>query len=217
MIGILLALQVSDWNQARKDRGQEIELLQDVVDTLELNQQMLEGYISLIDRSNQSTEIILSAIENKTDYDGSLDKSILHSFEQWSQSFVSEVGFEGLKNAGLDIVQSDTLRKELVNLFENTYPIRRENIEVWQTDQQILKYMDENFTWHGEDISDKDSMSPKDWNAVMNDDYFYSILKRLSTQRMFIQNNQRECLEETVRILALVNAELAERGMGGDE
>ena len=43
MAGILLALQVSDWNQERKDRAEETEILVRLKEEMEASQRFIEG------------------------------------------------------------------------------------------------------------------------------------------------------------------------------
>ena len=204
MIGILLALQVNNWNEWRKDREKEKKVLVEIAETLELNTQILNGYIRNIDESAISSDVILRGIENNIGYSDTLDRHFLGTFQQWSQSFVSQAGFEGLKSTGLELIQFDTLRKEIVTLFENTYAVMREDIEVWQIDQFIFKYMDENFIWFG------GKASPKNFEFVMNDHYYFSIVHRVMRQNSYMRSFQMKSLQETQRVLQLVNDELGE-------
>ena len=74
-----------------------------------------------------------------------IQQHFLVSFQQWTESFVSHAGFEGLKNIGMELIRSKPLRNEIVSLFEKTYATMKERIEAWQIDPFIFKYMDENF------------------------------------------------------------------------
>jgi hypothetical protein len=204
VIGILIALQINNWNEWRKDRIKEQKVLEEIVVTLELNVRILNGYINNLDASNVSNEVILKGIENDLAYSDSLDLHFLKSFQQWAQSFVSKAGFEGLKNAGLELIQSDKLRVELVNLFENTYSVMREDVEVWQIDPFIFKYMDENFVWSS------GKAYPKNYDFVMNDHYFFSIVHRLMSQSNHLRGILESGLEETQRVLQLIKEELGE-------
>ena len=84
MIGILLALQVNNWNEWRKDRIQEGEILEEIAETLEMNIGILDRYIQQLATSNRANYIILDCIENKTEYSDTLDVHFLSSFEQYT-------------------------------------------------------------------------------------------------------------------------------------
>lgn len=73
MIGILLELQVNNWNEERKKGILQTKLLQDMVENLESNIRALEKMLERNRRDNQSSEIIISVIENRTTYNDSLD------------------------------------------------------------------------------------------------------------------------------------------------
>lgn len=63
MIGILLALQVNNWNEWRKDRVKEKVILFDLVKNLEINIQTFKEDIEWLQSNNRSSELILSTIE----------------------------------------------------------------------------------------------------------------------------------------------------------
>jgi len=203
MVGILLALQVNNWNEWRKNRMKEISALHEIIETLELNVQIFTRYIDGIEANNRSKEIILNGIENKIAYSDTLDRHFLEAFVQWSEGFVSYSGFDALKNNGIDLILSDTVRKEIITLFENSYAVTREDIENWTFDQFIFKYMDENFIWY-EGLKAR----PKDFKFVMNDHYFLSIIHRLIRQNNHIKGILSGSLEETQRVLQLIKDEL---------
>jgi hypothetical protein len=205
VIGILIALQINNWNEWRKDRIKEKEVLNQIIETLEINEQILSGYIKAMDLSNQSNKIIIDAIDKDIDYSDTLDRHFLISFQQWTEGFVSHAGYERLKNIGMELIRSEPLRNEIVSLFENTYATMKERIEAWQIDPFIFKYMDENFIW-----LESGRASPKDFDSVMNDHYYYSILHRLVRTHQYMSRIQLDNYEETQRIVDLIKDELGE-------
>jgi hypothetical protein len=203
VIGILIALQINNWNEWRKDRIKEEKSLQEIIETLDLNVQILSGYIEDIEFNVRSKQIILDVIDNKIAYSDTLDRHFLFAFVQWSDCFVSYSGFDALKNNGIDLILSASLRQEIITLFESSYAVMKEDIQNWTFDQFIFKYMDENFIWY-----DTVKAVPKDFNFVMNDHYFLSIVHRLVRQNNRIKNMLSESLNETQRVLQLIKEEL---------
>ena len=57
VIGILIALQINNWNEWRKDRIIEKEILHDLQLTLESNIAVIKGRISYFDRGQKAGQI----------------------------------------------------------------------------------------------------------------------------------------------------------------
>ena len=66
VIGILIALQINNWNEWRSDRITESEVLLELTKNMEMNIAKLEGLLIQIEGHNRSGDIILSAIQNET-------------------------------------------------------------------------------------------------------------------------------------------------------
>ena len=56
VIGILIALQINNWNEWRKDRIKESKSLQEIIETLELNVQILSNYIEVIEANKDEIQ-----------------------------------------------------------------------------------------------------------------------------------------------------------------
>ena len=197
MVGILLALQVNNRNEWRKDRVNEKKVLSELIKTLELNNEILEENTNEMITSNKSAQIVLSFIDNEWSYSDSLDFHFDRVRMQWTFNFVSQSGFESLKDAGLDIVQSDTLRQEIINLFENTYPRMQERVRLFQPfDLNLRKYIDENFVWiPSSDLVDR--LVPRNYDRLIGDHYYRAIVVRLLDERDWFAELQLVCMKET--------------------
>ena len=68
MIGILLALQVNNWNENRKIKIKEIKTLKELLSDLAQNLNDIEGNIVRLKDSKKSNEIILYHMENNLPY-----------------------------------------------------------------------------------------------------------------------------------------------------
>ena len=73
MIGILLAVQVNNWNENRKTKIKEIKILMELRSDLVQNLADLEENIDAFNDCLNSCEIIIYHIENKIPYDDSLN------------------------------------------------------------------------------------------------------------------------------------------------
>ncbi len=122
MIGILLALQVNNWNENRKLRINEISALKELRRNLDQNitQQniFLEGDSMLFHNGKKLIDILKD--ENSI-YNDSLD-TMFGSVAVYNPYFVIDGAYENLKLKGLNLIQDDSLRQVLIEIFEQLLP-----------------------------------------------------------------------------------------------
>jgi type II secretory pathway pseudopilin PulG len=121
MIGILLALQVNNWNEFQKDREIEKKALINLAENMELNINEIERKIARIQKDNKSGQIVLAAIQNNEQTIDTLGQHFHWALVNHSNLALSKAGYESLKNIGFEILRNEILKKEIVNLYENTY------------------------------------------------------------------------------------------------
>ena len=208
MIGILLALQVNNWNEWRKERETETKVLNEVVENLEANIERLETNIERGRRDNEFSSIIISVIDDKIPYSDTLDKYFPLAINAVDKgSFLSYVGYESLKNAGFDIIQNDQLRKEIIALFEGTYKdlgARYDRIE-WSS-SELRKFTDQHF--YRKASKDQREFAPFDFDNLVESNRLSSWLIKLRGYRLWISEILKESHAETERVLQLIKDEL---------
>ncbi|MFH6768284.1 DUF6090 family protein [Gaetbulibacter aquiaggeris] len=116
MIGILLALQVNDWNEIRKTKMFENEILYLIDQNLKIDSISLSIELSKTKEANMLTERLLDKISQK-DYNDSLNiwMGKIISFERFkSQSSA----FEVLKAKGIENISDKKLQLELITYYD---------------------------------------------------------------------------------------------------
>ncbi len=114
MIGILLALQVNNWNEEQKIKKIEKRMLEELVENLEFNTAILKEWISANRKNDRSSEIIIRALEDKLPYHDSLINHFAKSLYIRKLALLSEVGYESLKNVGFEIIRNKQMKKILL-------------------------------------------------------------------------------------------------------
>ena len=145
MVGILLALQVNNWNEDRKARKLEKSLLENLAENLEQNCERLQKRITYISANRKYAKIVLSAIENNS-YHDSLETIFPKVLINASNFQLSQVGYEAIKNKGFEIIHNENLRTEIISFFEERRIIF--NAELKRSDSDAAfreKYIDEQF------------------------------------------------------------------------
>ena len=120
VIGILIALQINNWNENRKEKKIETSILNELQSDFKSDLLSLNEDIEINKRAIRSNELITKVLMSNIDYNDSLD---LHFGNiQYSASFtVNTGGFENLKSRGFEIIANDTLRKDIIELQDRWY------------------------------------------------------------------------------------------------
>ena len=94
VIGILIALQINNWNEWRKDRITEKEILHSLKDNFELNIKTLEFDIERLYRYNKFSQIVLSVLDMRLPYTDSLDSHFHRARLPKKELSLSQSGYE---------------------------------------------------------------------------------------------------------------------------
>jgi hypothetical protein len=122
VIGILIALQVNNWNEVRKARTFEITMLEEIQEALNKdirNLKMTSDYLKSVLYSVQELTRIQNNRNHRTD-------SLKFHLEMLRTSGVAvninKSPYEALKSSGMDRISNPELRKSLLNLYGNAVP-----------------------------------------------------------------------------------------------
>ncbi|XWN35865.1 MAG: DUF6090 family protein [Balneola sp.] len=128
VVGILIALQINNWNEERKDRKIEQSYIELLSRDLSADSVSLNELISFSDHSVKSKAIILTYLKNETSKPDSLGTHFLRTAFQGVQSFVPNMGaFEELQSAGgLSLINDENIRNQILSLY-NAYDEMTQN------------------------------------------------------------------------------------------
>ena len=162
VIGILIALQINNWNEGRKRSQTEVQLLQTMKQAIEYDIKQTKFYMEGNERVVKSCKIILNALDNDVPYHDSLS---LH-FEQanqWWKVLISKHAYENAKLYGLDFIEHDFTRKQLSSLYEGLWSFaetldERQAMYYYQTVTPVLSDLFESIDHNWQ--SPKKVMSP---------------------------------------------------------
>ncbi len=182
VVGILIALSINNWNEGRKSLERERGLLTQMKNNLQYNlvqfSEVKQSYIN----QREWINIVLNHIENKEKLNDSKSYYFYGPFRAGSPKLTSSA-YETLKSSGLDVIKSDELREEIINLYEVSYTEYTLNIEqtlnIWET-QMITPYYSQNFSI----VKDK-FLTPNDYDFLFSDQKFVNLL---TMRRLYFDN-----------------------------
>ncbi|MBN3520376.1 hypothetical protein JYB62_10205 [Algoriphagus lutimaris] len=205
VVGILIALQVNTWNEWRKDRKQEKEILIDLKLNLENNITIFRARIDYFNFGQKSGKIIMDVIDNKLPNHDSLGIYFFKATGGYGGAdVISFVGYEAFRNNGFSLVANKSLKDEILKLFENTYS---HLISIDGTFVQHNSYQREilgQLFYQNED----DSLMPYDYDMILKSQTYYSSLTDFYHNYGWMKEETNKGLSETRRVLKLINEEL---------
>jgi len=126
VIGILIALQIDNWNDQRKLRERQLMLLTDLRADLEETRKGLQSGKNLNEYTLEQYRFLMEAIDRNDPYSGKIDSAIA-----WMPMFhvprFTRTAYESLKSQGVDILSNRSLKNQIANLYENEFPYLTED------------------------------------------------------------------------------------------
>ncbi len=121
VIGILIALQINNWNQDRKDRAIEIQLLKNLRNSLVSDiQNQIEPIINQTELDLANIADIKKFLNQSPTYNDSMN--IKFNTLMYSKNFTYEItSYKALENAGLQMIRNPELKSRILKLYNMEY------------------------------------------------------------------------------------------------
>ena len=119
VIGILIALQISNWNENRKMRISELSILEEIQEALVQDTIVINSNVKyLIEKRSKSRELI-THIENKLPYTKKLDTLMMVVYYHRGYKTFNISAFDLLKENGFEIIENNMLRKQITKHYNS--------------------------------------------------------------------------------------------------
>ena len=210
VIGILIALQVNNWNEKEKILKIEKEILEEIKSGLE---QDLKDITQLRDAHNSfinSQKKIIDWIENKRDYSDSLVPSF--KFTTWILWFSPKrTQLEALRQFGFVNISNKKLRIQITDLYDVTYM----NLGLWQEEirHKTLNFQ-EKYGEHGFEFSKykpDESFELIPLNPTLlqsNKEYLFDLRMNYESMNIYTNTELAKGKVEIEKTIAMIKKEL---------
>jgi len=116
VIGILIALQINNWNESNKRKDLEIQTLYNLRESLNKDSKNIERALSFYANFKISVDLILNHMKADLPYQDSLKYHFGNTNNFWLMTINQSV-FETLKSNDLNLISDDSLRQNIVDLY----------------------------------------------------------------------------------------------------
>jgi hypothetical protein len=121
VIGILIAFQVNQWNEARKNRAYEVKMLTEVVHSLESDIEFWNSQMNIMEGKERIMNSIIEYKNGKIDRPDSLIDHLL--FLERENFFQFNKGpYKALISNGMDRISNDSIRIQMIRLYDFFMP-----------------------------------------------------------------------------------------------
>jgi hypothetical protein len=207
VIGILIALQINNWNNESAYRDKEINILTEIKQNLKVNVNQFSAEIVNQDSIIQNIDIIMGQIKNNIPYHDSLGTK--YASIAWTEEFnIANSAFETLKTLGFDLISSDSLRENVIHLFNIRY-IRISDviekvssIESSQLNTVYLRHIEYDKQGKG---------TVNDFEKLKKDTEFTNMLSSRRLWKVDIISTYKELIEESLQLSRMIDQELKRR------
>jgi len=120
VIGILIALQIDNWNEAQNLHRTEVLLLKEMKTNLEADMAETRRNISLNKEKLNANEIVFENLQSPGSYNDTLN---IYYANLMGGSYFSKntSAYDNLKSLGFHIIKNDSLRMVITELYSNKY------------------------------------------------------------------------------------------------
>lgn len=231
MVGILLALQVNNWNEKGKLTRHELKMLDELYSTILVDIKFQKLQIDTNKSSVYSAEIISRSINKRLPYFDSLSYHF-SNFITRSKSFVADNAYQNAKKYGLDFIINDSLQQELIWTYERNANYleelnERDNLYEYNIAVPLLTELFDRVDF-SEDLSrfnsiinfsqpsfslkpKSENIYPIDYKALMKNNKFQNVVKTTISRREKLIMFQEIRLMRMNRLIKLLEMEISSR------
>ena len=188
VIGILIALQINNWNETRKERIKEVEIL----NLLKLD---LENTLAEVTEDIKNGTSYLNITDSIMYYNPEKDKKPFEDYflsnpdEIWFLDDVmlypSKATYENLKSTGIELIKDTNLRYKIIELYERLLP----RVAVWENlvieyEKRLLVLVEQDFKKIPiKNEYNKHVLAPKSYEAFIKNDEINNALVTYQERR----------------------------------
>ncbi len=222
VIGILIALQINNSNDLRKERQRELQYLQNIKSDLIINIAEMESYIATRNNQIEAANRILEHFEGKPIKDLSAFNADGFSIYSWQKFYQSNNTFQELVNSGnLALITNELIKKSLLDLESLYKKMKAEEAHFrFDTETNLYEpiYSSLDLNPMIQNVEYYLSKGQVGRNTPLPDNYFEGFLKNKQIKNGFVltvlelntlNGQMKQMIELSEKLIGSINSELA--------
>ena len=213
VIGILIALQINNWNEKRKERAFELKMLAEVQKSLQSDIKDKQTVVNLYFKATQNSINELLKMKENPDYPRDSAMVHLQNVEHIGLFFpYSDGAFEAIKSSGLDKISNDEIRNNMVHLY--SYSMKSVSIFVNELTRPMMIEKFELFsqifpsTLHSGTAGKVQNIQTYDnFDKVLNTKEFDELLQKANNITESITPRLEQLIKKMIELESLINKE----------
>lgn len=130
VIGILIALSLNNYNQAKNDRQFEIKMLQEVSQALKDDIVTFKRFDKAMNNWQNSMNILINEMQSANELKNDLDSmsyhlDVIHDIGLYA--IYNDGPYEAIKSSGLNLISNHQIRAELAEIYSKDLPA----LDIW--------------------------------------------------------------------------------------
>jgi hypothetical protein len=200
VIGILIALQINNWNEDRINSQREKVILSSLKSELIINLQELNTDYERTLTYYQATINVYEGLLNKPKEADSLYKDFFNCV-QFTYFFPKTSIYETLKSGDLELIRSDSLKEIITDIYESGYKRIVNKVDTRRNAARLLfpyyqKHFKTKFLKDGDYLNFKDNKPkigvPNNYTFLINDPEFETlVVEAINGRGNFLQDFER--------------------------
>lgn len=121
VIGILIALQINNWNEAKKIKAYELKMLRELSHVLQKDEGYFQTMVDRLTQKGTAVDRLLELRESNTADRDSISKYF--QITRYETLFQYNSGpYGSIKSSGIEKISNDSIRMKMVDLYEFLMP-----------------------------------------------------------------------------------------------
>lgn len=209
VIGILIALQINNWNQEQKDHKIEITYLKEIQNSLQSNNNALQYGMDFQNEQLEQGKILLEHLKNKRPLNDTILKYLSIPLISYQSSY-NTAAFENFKSEGLPYISNDSLKLNISFVYEGIlepifkdFPNQMENM----ISNTFTPFYMKNFEF--ESLEDKSLLTiPNDYGELIQQREMSNIVSIAISMKTYVLVSYKKIQEKILELIDKVDAEI---------
>jgi hypothetical protein len=214
VIGILIALQINNWNEHRKSSGNELNVLLSLNSDLKENLKELKGLFDVFEESNHYGQRIIAALEYEVQEPDSI-RIWMDNFDRMGLFNNANTTYLKLESSSEPLISNDSLRLLVTLIYEGDFSniLRREQIHINTFWPQYKKEVNESFkvgpnndpAGFGIELRVN---TPIDYTLLRQDHSFQNALVELYNLQKYRKKSLKGSIEKLEDLISAIDREI---------